>query len=64
MNKQAGTATADAPTKPKPRVSVAAPPTIAPRTNRSALLRAAKMGTAAVTNAVKAPAKMARAVKA
>jgi nucleoside diphosphate kinase len=46
--------------KPKPRPSVQAPPTIAPRTNRSSLLRAAKLEAEASGKARKVPS--ARAV--
>ncbi|KAH9947582.1 hypothetical protein B0H21DRAFT_737890 [Amylocystis lapponica] len=47
---------AESPTKPRTRVNSAQAPTIAPRTNKSALLRAAKMATAAMTPSKAKPA--------
>ncbi|KAI0345833.1 hypothetical protein BDW22DRAFT_1324404 [Trametopsis cervina] len=51
--------------KAKPRASIAqAPPTIAPRTNKSALLRAAKMALAGASNTVKTAAPSKKAISA
>ncbi|KAI0661934.1 hypothetical protein C8Q70DRAFT_909788 [Cubamyces menziesii] len=57
---------AAAPAKPRPRPSSLQAPTVAPRTNKSALLRAAKMAGAALgsTSAKGKPAPVPRAVRA
>ncbi|OJT15252.1 Thioredoxin domain-containing protein 3 -like protein [Trametes pubescens] len=54
-----------APAKPRPRPSSLQAPTVAPRTNKSALLRAAKMASAALgATPAKKPAPVPRAVRA
>ncbi|KAI0755011.1 hypothetical protein C8Q80DRAFT_1094786 [Daedaleopsis nitida] len=53
-----------APAKPRPRPSSLQAPTVAPRTNKSALLRAAKMAGAALSGGQKKPAPAPRAVRA
>ncbi|OSD07284.1 hypothetical protein PYCCODRAFT_1463574 [Trametes coccinea BRFM310] len=61
-----GTNESAPPAKPRPRPSSLQAPTVAPRTNKSALLRAAKMASAALgaTPAKGKPAPVPRAVKA
>lgn len=70
MNGSAEGATKTPVAKAKPRVSTALPPTIAPRTNRSAALRAAKMALDAAgtdktpaKKGVKKPAATPRAIR-